>query len=60
MAKAVPVTKIKFNPDEGIERLYQRGVLPYGGGISLDGKVVFAQSREDVERRITKYRALKK
>ena len=48
-----------FNPAEVIGKPYQRGLLPYGGGISSDGKVVFAKSREDAERHLQKYRALK-
>ena len=37
---------------------YQRGLLPYGGGIGPDGRVVFALTREVAERRVKKYWAL--
>ncbi len=28
---------------------YRRGLLPYGGGVGPDGRVVFALTREDAK-----------
>jgi len=47
-----------FDPECVIGKPYHRGDLPYGGGVGPDGRIVFARSREDAERRIQKYRAL--
>jgi len=48
-----------FNPEEVKGKPYYRGALPYGGGVSSDGRIVFARSREDADRHLLKYRALK-
>ena len=47
-----------YDPKKVVGTPYQRGVLPYGGGVGPDGLVVFALTREDAERRVLKYRAL--
>ncbi|MFA6332762.1 MAG: hypothetical protein WCX22_07420 [Methanoregula sp.] len=39
---------------------YARGMLPYGGGVGPDGRIRFAVSREESERRVKRYRELKK
>lgn len=47
-----------YDPAKIIGAPYHRGMLPYGGGVGPDGRVVFALSREDAERRVQKYRAI--
>jgi hypothetical protein len=48
----------EYDPAKIIGIPYRRGMLPYGGGVGPDGRVVFALSREDAERRVQKYRAI--
>ncbi len=48
----------EYDPKKVVGTLYRRGLLPYGGGVGPDGRVVFARSREESERRVLKYRAL--
>jgi len=48
----------EYDPAKIIGTPYHRGMLPYGGGVGPDGRVVFALSREDAERRVQKYRAI--
>ncbi|MCK9593400.1 MAG: hypothetical protein M0Q91_15450 [Methanoregula sp.] len=48
----------EYDPAKVVGTPYHRGVLPYGGGVGPDGRVVFALSRETAERRVQKYRAL--
>jgi hypothetical protein len=48
----------EYDPAKIIGIPYHRGMLPYGGGVGPDGRVVFALSREDAERRVQKYRAI--
>jgi len=48
----------EYDPKKVVGVPYQRGMLPYGGGVGPDGLVVFALSREEAERRVQKYRAL--
>ena len=48
----------EYDPAKIIGTPYQRGMLPYGGGVGPDGRVVFALIREAAERRVQKYRAL--
>ena len=48
----------EYDPENVVGVPYRRGLLPYGGGVGPDGKVVFALTREDAERRVLKYRAL--
>ena len=48
----------EYDPKKVVGVPYQRGMLPYGGGVGPDGRVVFALSREEAERRVQKYRAL--
>jgi|GEM_PF-663072 hypothetical protein len=48
----------EYDPAKVVGTPYHRGVLPYGGGVGPDGRVVFAISREKAERRVQKYRAL--
>ena len=48
----------EYDPKKVVGLPYQRGLLPYGGGVGPDGRIVFALTREDAERRVKKYRAL--
>jgi hypothetical protein len=48
----------EYDPAKIIGIPYHRGMLPYGGGVGPDGRVVFALSREEAERRVQKYRAI--
>jgi len=48
----------EYDPKKVVGTPYHRGILPYGGGVGPDGRVVFALTREDAERRVLKYRAL--
>jgi len=48
----------EYDPKKVVGTLYHRGILPYGGGVGPDGRVVFALTREDAERRVLKYRTL--
>ena len=48
----------EYDPKLVVGVPYQRGLLPYGGGVGPDGRVVFALSREEAERRVQKYRSL--
>jgi hypothetical protein len=48
----------EYDPKLVVGAPYRRGMLPYGGGVGPDGRVVFALSREEAERRVQKYRAL--
>ena len=48
----------EYDPAKVIGNLYHRGLLPYGGGVGPDGRIVFARSRKDAERRLLKYRSL--
>jgi hypothetical protein len=48
----------EYDPKKVVGTPYHRGMLPYGGGVGPDGRVVFALTREDAERRVLKYRAL--
>jgi hypothetical protein len=48
----------EYDPVKIIGKPYQQGMLPYGGGVGPDGRIVFARSRIDAERRLLKYRAL--
>lgn len=42
------MTKKKFRPEDVIGKPYERGLLPYGGGVSgKTGKIVFAVSEEE-------------
>jgi hypothetical protein len=40
------MAKKKFNPEEVVGKPYQRGMLPYGGGV-VCGKIAFAVSEEE-------------
>jgi hypothetical protein len=42
----------EYDPAKVIGNLYHRGLLPYGGGVGPEGRIVFARSREDAERRL--------
>lgn len=44
----------EYDPEKVVGVPYQRGLLPYGGGVGPDGRVVFARSREVAERRVLK------
>jgi len=48
----------EYDPVKVVGIPYHRGMLPYGGGVGSDGRVVFALSREEAERRVLKYRTL--
>ncbi len=48
----------EYDPKKVVGSPYHRGMLPYGGGVGPDGRVVFARSRDEAERRVQKYRAL--
>ncbi|MFA4824028.1 MAG: hypothetical protein WC593_02610 [Methanoregula sp.] len=48
----------EYDPKKVVGTPYHRGMLPYGGGVGPDGRVVFARSRDEAERRVQKYRAL--
>ena len=48
----------EYDPKKVVGVPYRRGLLPYGGGVGPDGRVVFALTREVAERRVKKYRAL--
>ncbi len=56
--KGVKLLPEEYDPKKVVGVPYQRGMLPYGGGVGPDGLVVFALSREEAERRVQKYRAL--
>jgi len=49
----------EFRPEQVIGKPYARGMLPYGGGVGPDGRIRFAVSREESERRLKRYRELK-
>ena len=43
-------TFLMFNeqdPRENIGKSYERGMLPYGGGVGANGKISFVVSREE-------------
>jgi hypothetical protein len=48
----------EYDPEKVVGLPYQRGLLPYGGGVGSDGRIAFALTREDAERRVKKYQAL--
>ncbi len=58
VCKGVPPMSEEYDPKLVVGVPYRRGMLPYGGGVGPDGRVVFALSREEAERRVQKYRAL--
>ena len=58
MCNGVKQMSEEYDPEKVVGVPYQRGMLPYGGGVGPDGRVVFALSREEAERRVKKYRAL--
>ena len=37
----------EYDPEKVVGIPYHRGMLPYGGGVGPDGRVVFALTRED-------------
>ena len=55
--RVVSITE-EYDPEKVVGTPYHRGMLPYGGGVGPDGRVVFALTREVAERRVKKYRAL--
>ena len=58
VCKGVPPMSEEYDPKLVVGAPYRRGMLPYGGGVGPDRRVVFALSREEAERRVQKYRAL--
>ncbi|MDO8873739.1 MAG: hypothetical protein Q7V05_13575 [Methanoregula sp.] len=40
------MAKKKFNPEDVIGKPYKRGLLPYGGSVTM-GKISFAVSEEE-------------
>lgn len=50
----------EFKPETVIGKPYSRGMLPYGGGVGVDGKIVFARSQEETEERLNRLRSLLK
>lgn len=35
------------DPSENIGKVYERGMIPYGGGVNSEGKVAFAVSLDE-------------
>jgi len=51
--------KKKFNPEDMIGKPYERGLLPYGGGVSMrTGRITFAVSEEEHRNDMKKLKAL--
>jgi hypothetical protein len=51
--------KKKFRPEDVIGKPYQRGLLPYGGGVSgKTGKIVFAVSKEEHDTDVKRLKSL--
>lgn len=50
----------EFKPETVIGKPYSRGMLPYGGGVGVDGKIVFARSQAETEERLNRLRSLLK
>ena len=43
----VHLMKSVQDPKENIGKLYERGMLPYGGGVGANGKISFVVSRDE-------------
>lgn len=51
------MAKKKFNPEDVIGKPYQRGMLPYGGGVAR-GRIAFAVSEEEYTETMKRLKAI--